>query len=600
MNAEYSVAPTSEPTVPMNGSKETSHTGETDDLGEKGAYSTSPLGTAQFVGNASSQLSAGKVRLVFGKGKPKGSEHQKRVQPPSPMKDRMPKRHTSEADPPIGSPERPNEQSEGHKGQTFTLQRAQTYETVNELDGSSPPSTPTNTHYRLDDHASSEGGANVTRSARATQAARDSMEIDEEFRNQSATAVADSEWDALLNDPPQTTRVTSTPFRFTIPEASPLARRLTPTASINKGAQGNPTADPISPPAPTARNNKRSQGDEFHRDIKSEDNIVTNSVGLQRTATPNGGWPRIHLDSNPLDNVSPTQVAAWKKVTSGKLWARTFRGKYEHNSLNTVDKTRAIIKGLVQVENDVLLGVSFPQQERRIDSDRFPTPYHMLVSGLTTTQVDHLTNLEIVSTKDITVIFKPFKDQRPTFVLTIYGLTFSNSADAQTAVTDLVKSCIRDSEAVMKHIAECAPKLKDRVTNDILNNISTKFLDVKRSNANGGDFRGWNVYLHHSYLSDEDHVKLIQLVRLCTFPSATAGFGIPLRGKDTLLCVNCKSIDHDMPNCPFTELPGWLGYKPPTTQQTQAASRAYGDGPLASSEEYTTFRGRGRGSVRFR
>lgn len=106
-----------------------------------------------------------------------------------------------------------------------------------------------------------------------------------------------------------------------------------------------------------------------------------------------------------------------------------------------------------------------------MDSDCFPSPYHMLISGLTDKQNDYLASLEIVSTKDITLIFKPFEDIRPTFVMTIYGLTFVDSAEARSAVTSLIVNGIQDSEHVIKHIVECAPAHPDRVANDILNNI---------------------------------------------------------------------------------------------------------------------------------
>lgn len=37
----------------------------------------------------------------------------------------------------------------------------------------------------------------------------------------------------------------------------------------------------------------------------------------------------------------------------GKLWTGAFRGWYENNSLSTVDKMKALIKSLVQIENNI-------------------------------------------------------------------------------------------------------------------------------------------------------------------------------------------------------------------------------------------------------
>ncbi|KAG6887829.1 hypothetical protein C0992_010562 [Termitomyces sp. T32_za158] len=114
----------------------------------------------------------------------------------------------------------------------------------------------------------------------------------------------------------------------------------------------------------------------------TENYITTNSKGLRRTAAPNRGWPKVHLLSTPWENVADSQAEAWSLVTSPKLWARVFRGKYEPNSLEIVDKTQEIIKKLIPIDGEISWGVSFPPQKCRIDTDRFPTPYHMLISGI--------------------------------------------------------------------------------------------------------------------------------------------------------------------------------------------------------------------------
>ncbi|KAG6875901.1 hypothetical protein C0992_001803 [Termitomyces sp. T32_za158] len=524
-----------------------------------------------------SQTRLGKVRLIFGRGQHKDVEAPKRPQPPSPSKDRTLKRHASMADPPVGSEDHTEPPPELGSPQTPSPGERGSQRHGPQGDLAGPPRIPQ--HYSFGDGFAStpyQNSPGLT-SAPTQRQHKDYMEIDDFTMERSATTVADSEWDDFLNNSP-------IPARSTLSSAHEIGSAQH-KPSRGAAAEGM-TAKPI-------RTYAQAQKSTIHPDVKAENYIVTNATGLQRTATPSGGWPKIHRLSSPLDNVVPSQIAAWNKVITGKLWARTFRGKYETNSMEMVDKTRALIKSLVYINSEVSLGVSFPLQEHARDTERFPSPYHMLVLGLSPAQVNHLVNLETVSTKDITVFFKSFNNQRPTFVLTIFGLTFGNSTEEQAAVTNLVKSCVKDSEAIMKHITDCAPKLSDRVANDIFNNISVMFLEVKRNNASGGNFRGWNVFLHHSYLSNEDHMKLIQLMRMCTFPSATSGFGLLLRGKDTLLCVNCKSIDHDMLNCPFPNLPGWLGYKSAPEQQSQGNMVAYGDDNEYYSNERFYYRGRG-------
>ena len=106
---------------------------------------------------------------------------------------------------------------------------------------------------------------------------------------------------------------------------------------------------------------------------------------------------------------------------------------------------------------------------------------------------------------------------------------------------------------------------------------------------------GTLIYIKHSYLADTDHVKLIQIIRLCQFPSATAGFGLPLKGKDTLLCSNCKSIDHDTPNCPFPSIPGWIGFKLALLPPGMGPINVYINGIDKGVNSLSTKRSRGRG-----
>lgn len=134
-----------------------------------------------------------KVKLVFGKGKPKGSEHQKRMQPPSPMKDRTPKRHTSEADPPMSSPEHPSRQSNTYSPSPNPTPVDLGDNVVGEQDTNNRYMhiTPPSSQYRLSSTAAAMKSAGRISDRGEGHITRDSMEVDEVFRDQSATAVAD-------------------------------------------------------------------------------------------------------------------------------------------------------------------------------------------------------------------------------------------------------------------------------------------------------------------------------------------------------------------------------------------------------------------------
>lgn len=530
--------------------------------------------THREVGTSKPRL--GKIKLTLGRRKPRVSDTSKRLQPSSPLIDRSSKRHTSTAIPPLGTPILP----------TFHLTQEDTLSPPSNAQAQQPTFT-----FGIDQGLS----RNRTQATNLSETCdiRHNGRGESKVHDQSTTVVGNSAWDDILVDSPRGSPTHLNQPLGTSPgfnAASPW--RTMPDPSQNP-KQGRVRVNSLG--LSSVHTYRREPREEIFRDVKTDNFIMTNTTGLQRTAKPNGGWPKIHLGIHPFENVTGSQIASWKRVATPKVWARLFRSKYETNSLATVDKTRALLKNLVRVESDVTLGVSFPLQDHAMESERFPPPYHMMISSLSDMQIDHLISLEVVSTKDITLIFKLFSDTRPTFVMTIYGLIFVDSEEARSAVTSLIVNGIQESEQVIKHIVECAPDHPDRVVSDILNNISVKFLEVKRNRVNGGDFRGWNIFLHHSFLTDDDHIKLIQLMRTCTFPSATAGFGLPLLEKDTLLCTNCKSIDHDTPNCPFPDLPGWFGYKPTKSPQSQIIQSAYNNDADHSTENYHRGRGLGRG-----
>ena len=545
-----------------------------------------------------------RIKLLF-KNKPADNPKQlpnvdssKRHDPPSPMADRRPKRHTSTVDPPLESPassaQADSSDESPPNSPTDYIQRKTI--SIGPYNRKEPPlSQPRFSFSASFPLRPTRSVSSPTRSTNFDLGnnCRELNTIDPSRSGPAGVEIAGE--DTLVNSP-----LPPTPFDRNADSNSTLAGSslaLTPSCGTLPTSSNPQHVSSQTLNLSVPRGKKFSVKNIYH-DLKTENDITTNASNLQRTSTPSGGWPKIHLGSSPFDNVILSQVEDWKKVTTPRLWARLFRGKNEKNGISTVDSTRALIKNLVRIENDITFGVSYPRPETIFEANRFPPPYHMLVSGLTLEQAEHLINLEVVATKDITIIFVPFEEVRPTFVLTIQGLTFTDSPEAREVVLDLVRSRFKESEAVMKHIADSAPMLKDRVVRNIFNNLAVKFLEVKRSDANGGNIRAWNVYMNHSYLPNDEHIKLIQIMRNCTFPSATSGFGVPLKGRETLFCVNCKSIDHDMPNCPFPGLPGWLGYKPAVEPPHQNSRRAYGDGETRTFEASEFKRGRGRGRGR--
>ncbi|KAH0588107.1 hypothetical protein H2248_006829 [Termitomyces sp. 'cryptogamus'] len=192
----------------------------------------------------------GRVKLTLGHRQLSEGEKAKRPQPPSPARERMPKRHASSTLPPLQpspTPPPPNSQLR------FTFN----------MDMMNVCSEPTPCDF-----------------------------------DASTTAVRNSAWDNILVDTPP-----SSP--------SPSITLLGPKAYTRAASTGQDFAN--------AQNYSQESGDGIYRDIKTENDITTNASGLKRTATPNGGWPKIHLGSHPLDNVATAQAKTWNNVTSAKL-----------------------------------------------------------------------------------------------------------------------------------------------------------------------------------------------------------------------------------------------------------------------------------------
>lgn len=137
----------------------------------------------------------------------------------------------------------------------------------------------------------------------------------------------------------------------------------------------------------------------------------------------------------------------------------------------------------------------FIQTKTQINSERFPLAFHMLISGLTTTQVEYLINIEVDSNLDITILFKPFADQRPSFVATIYGLTLQNK---------LWGCLVSRNRADQKEVCQTWGYHYLH-----LRSFPTAFWSGskrnygQRSPANGGNFWGWNTSRQRSCEDDK-------------------------------------------------------------------------------------------------
>ncbi|KAG6896344.1 hypothetical protein C0993_008523 [Termitomyces sp. T159_Od127] len=417
-----------------------------------------------------------KFKFMFNGIPVRSSESSKRPHTLSPLKgERNPKRRTSALNPAQAQEWHPNNSPRSHESTTTTSSPPQNANNLSHQQGTPVTTREMGTPKREEQEPQLSGQwlsptplpllqprprRSTTSKLPHAQVTEDTnMELDQ-ARSLSPTPLTTGEdWDEMMED-----------IRASLTPITPSNNRATQELSRSTGGQ--------------QRNLYLTQRDVGmgtlgqDRDVRTPEE-ASQTKEVTKTARPNGGWPKMHLVSSPLENVADSQVLAWNKVKTAKLWARIFRAKYEQNSLATVDKTRELIKSLIHIEDDVSLGMSFPQQKRHIDSDRFPLPYHMLISGLSREQVEHLIALEVVATTEVTVIFKPFEDQRPTFVMTISGLTYTESPGATQAVIELVHEHILDTKEIIQLATECSQAPRDQAIVEIMDNITAKYIKVK-------------------------------------------------------------------------------------------------------------------------
>ncbi|KAG6883666.1 hypothetical protein C0993_004844 [Termitomyces sp. T159_Od127] len=290
--------------------------------------------------------------------------------------------------------------------------------------------------------------------------------------------------------------------------------------------------------------------------------ITTNGKGLRRTATPEGGWPKVYLAAHPTYNIAARTLKEWQALRGPTLWARIYRARFEPTEAGktkTEDAIKEVIRKLVYIEHDEGVAVIFPEQNLPAESsNRFPHPYHLLVAGLDQAQANRLLDLEVVATEETTIFFVPRNPPTHRYIMTIGGLKYNDTENAKEMVENLVRNALGTSPEI-RAIIETKSRHTPEEAVDRALDIRASFLPIKQRD---GVSRCWNIYFAgEPGFNEDDHKLLLRKMRACAFNTIGFGKGYALIS-DQPLCTGCKSADHDPYNCPFSKLPGWLGFKP--------------------------------------
>lgn len=365
------------------------------------------------------------------------------------------------------------------------------------------------------------------------------------------------------------------------------------------------TGSPMITSSPTPSTPKEEDGQEEeegddpeHWFETTENDVTINGKGFCRTATPATGWPRVYLAADPSFNIAPRMLDEWRDLEGPAIWARIYRGKYEPTEMGKTkvkDAIKTVIKNLVYIKYDESLAVIFPEQDLPPKEDnRFPHPYHALIVGLSQCKAQRLVNLEVVASPDTTIFFLPHDIPRQLYIMTIKGLRYNNTAEAKALVEDLVRNTFRTSPEI-RAIVESKSSAPPGEALDQVLNIRASFILIKQRSDMA---RSWSIYLNENpEFSDEDYKLLRRKMRACSFKTVGFGKGYALTKDEQPICTGCKSADHDSYNCPFSQIPGWLGYKP-DSRRNIAGENDFADdenGNARLNQPRTSIRGRERG-----
>lgn len=142
-----------------------------------------------------------------------------------------------------------------------------------------------------------------------------------------------------------------------------------------------------------------------------EEDITTNGKGLQRTATPPGGWPKVYLAAHPAYNIAAETLSKWGNITKLTIWACLYWAKYkstEAGRMKARDMIKNVIKKLVYVKHNESIAAIFPDQDLPPkDDNRYLHLYHLLIVSLDPQQALRLLDLEVVVTTEATILFLP-------------------------------------------------------------------------------------------------------------------------------------------------------------------------------------------------
>jgi len=293
--------------------------------------------------------------------------------------------------------------------------------------------------------------------------------------------------------------------------------------------------------------------------------------------------------------VSHALQERWPQKDGTKAWVRVFRAKYEENAQITVTCLRGVITKIIGDSDAGSLLVSTPIAAEDLE-ERFPPPYHFLISGISPAATEKLITLKVCSCPEVSCFFVPFEQPLPNYVFTIENFTFPDAEASNIAIAEIIKQELRATPSLMSFIHEHLPSPDAEAAIRTVDSIRVQSLNIATSRTISHTV--WNVYIDSPpNLSLHDYFAWSSRLRSeLHFESEDYGTGLIRNEYKQFMCTGCKSFDHATGLCPFPKLPGWFG--PSTTTAKDDLSNATIDGRASTQPRKTNGpakRGGGRG-----
>ncbi|KAG6886769.1 hypothetical protein C0992_002450 [Termitomyces sp. T32_za158] len=294
---------------------------------------------------------------------------------------------------------------------------------------------------------------------------------------------------------------------------------------------------------------------------------------LERTPTPPGGFPAIHLSTPPWYNLLPEQKLHFAQYPEPKAWIRDWQASKDADLVATSEYLRDLVRKMTGERAKL----SSPQQEKTIKTNRKADcqkpPYHFLITGLLDRAHRILMANPVISTKEASAFIIPYSPPVPSFLCSIEGFTLSIKDpeavhEAEFEATRIVRATLVRNEAFVTLIKS---KLNDDNTSQhnlepaltIIETLRVKLAagesTVIRTTKFGTKKPIWNIYFAKTPPIDwVDYFTILMATRSLSFVDMDYGCATPITEDNRMHCFNCKGADHNQMSCKYAKLEGWF------------------------------------------